>query len=211
MARSVHVVTAPAQGKEATRERILDAATEVFAEKGYHGAAVDDIVRLSGTSKGAIYFHFPSKREIFFALVGRLAGLLASSTEEAIASRHRGVERVDAALQAVFRIFSKHRRLAKILLVGGVGLGPVFDERLLALHARFAQTIQSRLNAAVGDGSLPPIDTEMVAYAWLGAVNEVIVRWLYTGQPDPLERALPALRSMLLRSVGATVREEAPA
>ncbi len=38
-----------------TRERILEAALEVFAEKGYHRASVDDIVRASGTSKGAVY------------------------------------------------------------------------------------------------------------------------------------------------------------
>lgn len=57
------------RGKEATRQRIVEAAIAVFAEKGYHDAAVDEIVRASGTSKGAFYFHFPSKEEIFFALI----------------------------------------------------------------------------------------------------------------------------------------------
>ena len=50
----------PASGvdKSATRERILDAAAEVFATKGYHSSVVDDIVHDSNTSKGAVYFHF---------------------------------------------------------------------------------------------------------------------------------------------------------
>jgi len=55
--------------KEATRQRLLDAAEQVFAEKGYHGAGVDDIIRASDSSKGGFYFHFPNKQAIFLALV----------------------------------------------------------------------------------------------------------------------------------------------
>ena len=47
-----------APAKPGTRERILEAALEVFARKGYHRALVDDIVRASATSKGAVYHHF---------------------------------------------------------------------------------------------------------------------------------------------------------
>lgn len=188
--------------KEATRQRIVEAAIEVFAEKGYHDAGVDDIVRRSGTSKGAFYFHFPSKEEIFFALVDALAGRMASSVEEAISGQSRGVARVDAALTSVFSILSRHRKLAKILLVSAAGLGRTTDERFIAQRRRFAMLIKRHLDEAVESGAIPPQDTELAAYAWLGAVNEVVVRWLYTGQPDPLESALPPLRALLLRSIG---------
>ena len=193
-----------AEGKEATRQRILDAATEVFSEKGYHGAAVDDIVKASQTSKGSFYFHFPSKQEIFFALVDRITASLARSAGEAIEREGGALPKVNAALETVFHTFSHHRQLAKILLVGGVGLGRVFDERLLAVHARFASLIQGHLDEAVAEGSIPPLDTEITAYAWLGAVNEVIVRWLYTGQQERLEQALDTLRELLLNSISAT-------
>src|SRR5450756_1579904 len=46
-----------AERRSSTRRRILDAAVGIFAEKGYHDTAVDDIARASKTSKGAIYFH----------------------------------------------------------------------------------------------------------------------------------------------------------
>ena len=202
----------PAQeGKETTRRRILDAAEEVFSEKGYHGSAVDDIVRASRTSKGSFYFHFPSKQEIFFALVDRLVVALAHSTEEAIGHENGALAKVTAALDTVFRTFTRHRSLAKILLVGGVGLGRAFDERLLAMHSRFADAIKWHLDEAVEEGSIPPVDTELAAYVWMGAVNEVIVRWIYTGQPEPLEKALEGLRGLLLRSISAErVQQEQP-
>ena len=77
-----------------------------------------------------------------------------------------------AALDTVFRTFSRHRSLAKILLVSGVGLGKAFDERLMSIHTRFADAIKSHLDEAVAEGSIPPMDTELTAYVWMGAVNE---------------------------------------
>ena len=135
-------------GKNVTRRRILDAATAVFSEKGYHGTAVDDIVKVSNTSKGSFYFHFPSKQEIFFALVDRLIASLARSAEDAIKVEHGPLDKVNAALETVFHNFSRHRNLAKILLVSGVGLGKAFDERLLAIHATFASLIKKHLDEA---------------------------------------------------------------
>ncbi len=52
-----------------TRKLILDAAYQVFAEKGYGQATIDDIIRACGVSKGALYHHFNSKEELFKALL----------------------------------------------------------------------------------------------------------------------------------------------
>jgi TetR/AcrR family fatty acid metabolism transcriptional regulator len=202
MGTDTWVRSAP-EGKESTRQRILDAATDVFSEKGYHGAAVDDIVKASKTSKGSFYFHFPSKQDIFFSLVDRFIASLARSAEAAIDQEKGALAKVNVALETVFNTFSHHRNLAKILLVGGIGLGKVFDERLLGIHAKFASLIKEHLDEAVIEGSIPPLNTEITAYAWLGAVNEVIIRWLYTGQSDPIEENLDVLRKLLLNSICA--------
>jgi AcrR family transcriptional regulator len=57
--------------KEERRTQILDAAALCFAEKGYHAASMDDLVTASSLSKGALYWHFKSKREIFRSLLER--------------------------------------------------------------------------------------------------------------------------------------------
>ena len=61
---------------QSTRERILDAAMNIFAHKGYHSAKLDEIAAESQTSKGSIYFHFPNKERLFIALVDQFADLL---------------------------------------------------------------------------------------------------------------------------------------
>ncbi|MBI2919091.1 MAG: TetR/AcrR family transcriptional regulator [Chloroflexi bacterium] len=195
----------PTRGKEATRQRIVEAAIGVFAEKGYHDAVVDEIVRASGTSKGSFYFHFPSKEDIFFALIEGLASRLAGSVDEAVAGEGGGVARVDAAIRAVFHTVSRHRKLAKILLVHTAGLGHPFDRRLMEIHGRFAQLIKAHLDRAMASRDIPPVDTQVAAYAWLGAVNELVIRWLHTGEPADLQSLLPDLRALLLRSLGLAV------
>src|SRR3954449_4193797 len=51
------------------REALLEAALQVFAERGYRDSSVDDIAERAGYSKGAMYWHFSSKDDLFFALI----------------------------------------------------------------------------------------------------------------------------------------------
>jgi TetR/AcrR family transcriptional regulator, fatty acid metabolism regulator protein len=194
--------------KEATRQRLLDAAEEVFAAKGYHGAVVEDIVRASDSSKGGFYFHFPNKQAIFMALIDALAPKLARTVERAVADETDPIAQVDAALRTVLTLFARHRRLSKILLVEAVGLGHGFDEALMHARGHFAAMIQGHLDRAVAAGAIRPLDTVLASWAWFGAINEIVVRWLVSGEPQHLESVVPKLRALLLRSVGAVLPED---
>lgn len=183
-----------------TRERILDSALNVFSRKGYHDSKIDEIVQESGTSKGSIYFHFPNKERLFLALVDQFADLLEKRVAEAIAPMPPGMERVRVALETTLETFGKYRRPAKILLVQAVGLGSAFEEKRNELNGRFAQLIQSYLQEAIDNGDVEPIDAEMVSHVWMGGIYNVVIRWVYTGEPEP-QRMLDTLVPLLLRSV----------
>ena len=187
----------------ATRRRILEAAISVFARKGYHEASMDEIVAESSSSKGSLYLHFPGKQQMFLAIVEEFVAGLQERLDAAIAESHDGVERVEAALRVCMETFGQHRSLAKILLVQALGLGAAFEHKRLEVHRRFIRVIQSYLDQAVDEGAIPPLDTQVAAHAWMGALNEVVIQWVHTGEPAP-ERALPALRNILLRSVGVS-------
>jgi len=190
-----------AKDPESTKARILDAALDVFSTKGYHDATVDEIVEVSSTSKGSVYFHFPNKQRLFIALVDRFADLLERRVVESISQHDAGIDRVRAALEACLDTFGRYRRLAKILLVQAAGLGVVFEEKRQEVLERFAGLVQIYLAEAVEVGDLPPLDTEVVSHAWIGAINAVVIRWVYTGSPAP-DRILSTLLPTLLRGVG---------
>jgi AcrR family transcriptional regulator len=183
------------------RQRLLDAALEAFAVRGYSETAVDDIARASHTSKGGLYFHFPSKQALFLALLDEASAALLRRVENAMATETDALARGEAALREVLHAFGSHRLLARLLLVEALGAGPEFAARLNELHAAFATLIAGCLEDAVARGQIPPCDTGIVAHAWFGAVNQTVVRWLLADQPHDLEAAYPALRSLLLDGV----------
>jgi AcrR family transcriptional regulator len=184
------------------RERILDAAFTVFSRRGYREAAIDEVGRQAETSKGGVYFHFPTKQSLFLELLRTTADRLVGKVERSIADYDDPIDRADAALRAVLGVFAGHRTMARLFLIDAVGAGPDFQAELQRLHGRFAGIIAGQLDEAVAAGIIAPLDTHIAGLAWFGALNEVVMRWLMAGDPGRLEDAYPTLRLILLRSVG---------
>lgn len=184
-------------------ERILDAALEVIAKRGYSAAGVQEIVNLSSTSKGSFYFHFPSKEQMVMALLERLSARLVNKVSDSVKNQPTPLHRVAASIDALMATFARKRNVAQVLLLNIVGNGKATDRKFLPIRERFSRLIQQELDAAVDSGQIKPVDTLMVSRIWVGGLYEVILHWLLTGQPSPLTAATPALHVALLQSVGA--------
>ncbi len=91
--------------------RILDTAEQLFIEKGYDRASLQDIIEATGLSKGAIYHHFTSKEDIFYSVCNRIgqrnAEILAEVRDD---SALNGLEK----LRAIFKASLQPERQAKI-------------------------------------------------------------------------------------------------
>jgi len=153
----------PLDSTQETRSRILEAAVSVFASKGYHDTKVDDIVSQSQTSKGSFYFYFPSKQDIFMALVDTFADLLESRLRERLSTEPSGTARVNAALRVCLETFGQYRSLAKIALVQATGLGAAFEQKRQAVNQRFIEIVRENLDSAVADGGTATSDCARVA------------------------------------------------
>ncbi|MEO0598083.1 MAG: TetR/AcrR family transcriptional regulator, partial [Chloroflexota bacterium] len=167
---------------------------------GYYDTRLDEIADESQSSKGSIYFHFPNKERLFISLVDQFADVIERNVTEAIEEHPAGMQRVQVAIEAVLDTFGKYRRPAKILLVQAVGLGNVFEKKRMEVTDRFAGLIQTYLQEAIETGDIAQVDTEVVAHAWMGAIYNVVIQWVHTGEPEP-ERIMDALVPLLLKSV----------
>jgi TetR/AcrR family transcriptional regulator, fatty acid metabolism regulator protein len=183
-----------------TRERILEAAETVFADNGYHDALVDEIGKRTSMSKGGLYFHFPSKEDLFFAVMDRLANKLVNRAEKAAAKADSPIEAAEAALDAVLAALSVQKRLARLLITQGYSMGNAFESKRAEMFDRFAGVIATQLYEAKSVGQIGDLNTGLASRVWLGAVNEVVVYWLFSGGPSPKEAA-PDLKKFLLDSV----------
>ncbi|MDQ7841495.1 MAG: TetR/AcrR family transcriptional regulator [bacterium] len=192
--------------ESATRDRLIQAAMDVFARRGYHGTTVDDIVAASDSSKGSFYHYFPSKQGIFLILLDQLAVMVEAGVDHAIDREDGAMAKVEAALRVVLEVAAAHRDLARILLVESAALGHEFEQSRLGIHRRFAALIQRHLDRAVADGAIPAQDTHIAAAAWIGAINEVLTQQMALGVE--VLAGLPSLRMVLLRSIGARINGE---
>ncbi len=185
--------------------RILDAALRVFSRQGFHLTAVDDIAGEARTSKGGVYFHFPTKQAIFLALLDRMAGLLRARVQAAVAGEADPLAKADIALQVVLQTFASHRTLARLFFVEALGAGPEFHRRMLEIRGAFVALIQEHLDEAARQGAIPPLDTAAASRVWFGALSEVVTSWVLAEPPGRLEESYPTVRALLLRGIGAQV------
>jgi len=178
-----------------TRDRIIHAAETVFADKGYHDTLVDEVVSATNLSKGGVYFHFPSKEPLFFAVLDRLASRLVSSAEDATGNHSSPIAKANAALISVLANLSKHKRLAKLLMLQGYSMGNSFEHKRIEIFERFSGVIERHLRHAIDSGEVNDADPAVAARIWLGALNELVIHWLYSGG------AAPVASQQLLRRV----------
>jgi AcrR family transcriptional regulator len=90
-----------AQRRAATRRALLDAARSMFAEKGYHETAAEEIVRRAGMTRGALYHHYEDKKDLFRAVVDEMEGEI----DEEIEAAERAQPELPKAVMAGYRAF----------------------------------------------------------------------------------------------------------
>src|SRR3954454_16444000 len=90
----------PRLPRTARRVQLLAAAQEVFVAQGYHAAAMDEIAETAGVSKPVLYQHFPSKLDLYLALLDEHAEGLVTTVRTALTSTSENKTRVQATIQA---------------------------------------------------------------------------------------------------------------
>ena len=78
--------------RSATRAKLLDAALDVFAEKGLHGASVDDLAAAAGFTKGALYSNFATKEELFGAVIDEQGHRMIAAVREVMTSHAHEID-----------------------------------------------------------------------------------------------------------------------
>lgn len=109
-------VGSPAQGRElrargrATVRRLLDAGIEVFADRGFHAARVDDVVKLAATSHGTFYLYFSNKEDLFRTLVGEVAEEMQSVADslEPVTDDSAGREVLRSWIERFCEVYEHH-------------------------------------------------------------------------------------------------------
>jgi AcrR family transcriptional regulator len=127
------------------REVIEQAALAVFAERGYHGASIDEIARRSGVSPPVVYDHFDSKLDLHKRLLERTRDELLAMWTEQLAGDDPAEERIPRALDAWARYVEKHPYAPRMFFNETTG-----DPEVEAIHREVKAQGAAALGAILG-------------------------------------------------------------
>jgi TetR/AcrR family transcriptional regulator len=145
---------------------LLDAAERCFAERGYHETTVDAIAERAGVSKGAFYWHFESKRDVFTALVERMAGDLQP--------RWQAFGATGGAATALRRLLGAAPGLSEpALLLADASLeymaearrDPALSRRLAEQFRQGREVLAELIRRGIAEGEFRDVDAEAYASA----------------------------------------------
>jgi AcrR family transcriptional regulator len=200
------VSRAPAepQGKTERRRQILDAAKQVFAEAGYHGASINAIIERAQIARGTFYLYFQSKAAVFDSILDQAmadlrARLRRIEVEDPAAAPPQVQLREQVA--ATLGYVLGDRALATLLLQSGNAPEAEATERLEQFYAEVRQLIRRALEQGTAIGLLRKCQPELTAGALLGMVRGVIEVMMRSGEPQPVDVVVSELISVGLRGV----------
>lgn len=202
--------------KEARPAELLDAALEVFCERGFAAARMDDIAARAGVAKGTLYLYFPSKDEIFKALV-KLAAAANVERVEALAAAHQGS--MAALLRQILALaphLLNHPR-ARILPKLVLSQAGMFPELALYYRTHLIERMLAVLSSihrrGVAAGEFRDADSAVVARLCVAPVMmTAILRSVFTpADQDPVgpspETVIQTHLDVLLRGLMAKQEE----
>jgi len=162
------------------REIIETAATEVFAERGYHGAGIDEIARRSGVSPPVVYDHFVSKLDLHQRLLERTRDELLAMWREQLAGDEPAEVRVPQALDAWARYVETHPYAARMYFQETTG-----DPDARAFHQRVQAEGRAALAALLGAepgaeqiGGADAVGLEMAAEVIRAGLTGLAIWWI---------------------------------
>ena len=172
------------------RERLLEAAVRVVAEKGYAATTVADLTREAGISRTTFYAMFEDKEACFLAAYDGVADALVRRIAKAYEAEERWPQRARAGLAALLAALAEEPAVARLALIDVGAAGPAAQRRYRAALQRLTPLFEEGRDFAPGGRSLPANTSRMA----IGAVAGLISDELAEGRAE----YLPSLLSDLL-------------
>ncbi|UOZ10052.1 MULTISPECIES: TetR/AcrR family transcriptional regulator [unclassified Amycolatopsis] len=181
------------------RAQLLAAAQRVFAENGYHAAAMDEIAEVAGVSKPVLYQHFPGKLDLYIALLESHVDELVRRVQAALDSTTENKQRVPATVGAFFDFVSSDAGAFRMVFESDLRGEPAVQE---AVDRATSASVDAITDTITADAGLDEDKARLLAVGLVG-MSQVSARfWLQHHQSMSQEEAVALTANLAWRGIG---------
>jgi AcrR family transcriptional regulator len=170
------------------RERLLESAKRLFSQRGYYATSVEDIVASAGLSKGAFYFYFKSKEELFKSLVEEMhlniVKRLENFLERELPLEDALIEHAKVFLEDIYQ----NRHIAQIFLFQLVGTNEEFRELYYTKIAHLRELLAKMVDKAIQRGEITYKNAENIVNLYAGFLRMLVLEYVFREREPDLER-----------------------
>lgn len=189
LARRVYGGVAAEQRVQERRERLMEAALELFATQGYQNTPIEQLCAAAKVTTRHFYEAFPGREALLLALYERIIRETQAAVREVLQRPGLALAvRIPLVMQAFVQAYVSDRRRAQIGVLEVVGVSPVVEKRRREVIREFAQVLEGYADSLVAQGLLPQRDHHPVSLALVGGINELLAEWLMSGHPGSLQQ-----------------------
>lgn len=182
--------------------RLLVAAVEAFAERGYHATTTRDIAGRAGMSPAALYIHYKTKEE----LLHRISGIGHEKALDILRTAARGegtaAERLADAVRSFVRWHAEQHTVARVVQYELDALGPESRAEIVALRRQVDAEVRGIVEDGVAAGEFDVPDVRGTTLAVLSLCIDV-ARWFKADGPRTPDEVGALYADLVLRMVGA--------
>ncbi|MBU6263182.1 MAG: TetR/AcrR family transcriptional regulator [Actinomycetales bacterium] len=191
--------------RDERRAQLLAAALEVFTAAGYHSAAMDEIADRAGVSKPVLYQHFPSKLDLYLAVLDTHIDSLVFAIQRAIQSTPDNAKRVQATIAAYFDFIEAEGEAFRLLFESDMNVEPAVRERLNRMTYDCAAAVSAVISLDTG---LPQEAAMLLGVGLIGSAQVTARHWLERDSKLSREQAQTLATNIIWRGISGFPRNE---
>jgi len=127
------------------KERVVEAALDLFQEKGYHGVSVEELVEHAETSKGGFYHHFKSKDDLLYEIHDIFISYVLNETKRASEQYDSAIDQLDALMRTFMNVFNIYQRHITVFYNESVYLLPNHEEAITKKRTAYRKLLEQIL------------------------------------------------------------------
>ena len=177
------------QRRAEREDQLLEVATRLFREKGFHNTSMQDLADALGVQKASLYYYIESKEELLRRLLERGSKLLGAQIDEIYAADLSPVEKLRHILENHATTVMEHLDLVSVYIQEYRSLSPERLEEVLAERKHYEQVLMQILEDGIASGDFRPVNVKMAVLGVLGMLNWTHQWFSPDGELSPREIA----------------------